>query len=100
MLAEADAAKASLYTHFGSKDELVAAHVERRIAAARAHIDAYLADTPPGQRALRFFDWAYANGDKMAEDLDYVPMPPAVEAAIRKSWGAIQAEGKPVYAGK
>lgn len=50
--------------------------------------------------ALRFFDWAYANGDKMAEDLDYVPMPPAVEAAIRKSWGAIQAEGKPVYAGK
>ena len=53
-----------------------------------------------GAGALRFFDWAYANGDKMAEDLDYVPMPPAVEAAIRKSWGAIQAEGKPVYAGK
>lgn len=53
-----------------------------------------------GAAALRFFDWAYANGDKMAEELDYVPMPPAVEAAIRKSWGAIQADGKPVFAGK
>ncbi|MEP6609843.1 MAG: phosphate ABC transporter substrate-binding protein PstS, partial [Burkholderiaceae bacterium] len=25
--------------------------------------------------ALKFFDWAYANGDKMADELDYVPMP-------------------------
>lgn len=50
--------------------------------------------------ALRFFDWAYANGDKMAEELDYVPMPPAVEATIRKSWSAIQGDGKPVFAGK
>jgi phosphate transport system substrate-binding protein len=53
-----------------------------------------------GAAALRFFDWAYANGDKMAEELDYVPMPAAVEATIRKSWGAIQAGGKPVFAGK
>ncbi|HOW49504.1 MAG TPA: phosphate ABC transporter substrate-binding protein PstS [Rubrivivax sp.] len=53
-----------------------------------------------GAAALRFFDWAYANGDKMAEELDYVPMPAAVEATIRRSWGAIQADGKPVFAGK
>jgi len=53
-----------------------------------------------GAAALRFFDWAYANGDKMAEELDYVAMPAAVEATIRKSWGAIQADGKPVFAGK
>ena len=25
--------------------------------------------------ALKFFDWAYANGDKMADDLEYVPLP-------------------------
>ncbi len=57
VLAEADAAKASLYTHFGCKDELVAAYVERRCAEARATIEAYLADVPPAERALRFFDW-------------------------------------------
>ena len=57
VLAEADAAKASLYQHFGCKDQLVAAYLERRTEFARAHIEAYLADTPPSQRALRFFDW-------------------------------------------
>ena len=57
VLAEAGAAKASLYCHFGCKDELVAAHIERRIALARAQIEACVADTPPAQRALRFFDW-------------------------------------------
>ncbi|MEO5881019.1 MAG: phosphate ABC transporter substrate-binding protein PstS [Caldimonas sp.] len=36
--------------------------------------------------ALKFFDWAYASGDKMASDLDYVPMPDSVETMIRKLW--------------
>lgn len=36
--------------------------------------------------ALKFFDWAYANGDKMASDLDYVPMPDSVKAMVRKQW--------------
>jgi len=57
VLAEADAAKASLYQHFGCKDQLVASYLERRTAGARASIEAYLADTPPSERALRFFDW-------------------------------------------
>ena len=57
LLAEADAAKASLYQHFGCKDQLVASYLERKTADARAHIDAYLAGTPPSQRALKFFDW-------------------------------------------
>jgi len=39
-----------------------------------------------GANALKFFDWAYANGDKMASDLDYVPMPDAVKALVRKQW--------------
>jgi AcrR family transcriptional regulator len=60
VLVEADAAKASLYLHFGGKDELIAAHVERRVAGARSQIEAYLKDTPPAERALRFFDWVVA----------------------------------------
>jgi len=40
--------------------------------------------------ALKFFNWAYANGEKSAADLDYVPMPPAVVTAIQKSWGEIK----------
>jgi phosphate transport system substrate-binding protein len=47
--------------------------------------------------ALKFFTWAYANGDKMADDLDYVPMPDNVIGAIEKAWGDIKdASGKPV----
>ena len=46
---------------------------------------------------LKFFNWAYANGAKAAADLDYVPMPAAVVAAIQKSWGDIKdASGKAV----
>jgi AcrR family transcriptional regulator len=60
VLSEADAAKASLYQHFGSKDQLVASYLERKVRDARASIEAYLADTPPADRALRFFDWVVA----------------------------------------
>lgn len=46
---------------------------------------------------LKFFSWAYKNGDKVAADLDYVPMPKSVIAAIEKSWGEIKdTAGKPV----
>jgi AcrR family transcriptional regulator len=60
ILGEAGAAKASLYQHFGSKDQLVASYLERRTVEARAHIEAYLAGTPPSQRVLKFFDWVVA----------------------------------------
>jgi phosphate transport system substrate-binding protein len=40
--------------------------------------------------ALKFFAWAYANGDKMADELDYVPMPANVKAAIEKTWSEIK----------
>jgi phosphate transport system substrate-binding protein len=39
--------------------------------------------------SLKFFNWAYANGGKAASDLDYVPMPPAVIAAVQKAWGTM-----------
>ena len=40
--------------------------------------------------ALKFFDWAYKNGDKTADDLDYVPMPDTVKSAVEKAWGEIK----------
>lgn len=46
----------------------------------------------PAQAAasLKFFEWAYKNGDKTADDLDYVPMPAAVKTIIEKAWGDIK----------
>jgi phosphate transport system substrate-binding protein len=47
--------------------------------------------------SLKFFDWAYKNGDKTAEDLDYSPMPASVKIAIEKSWAEIKdSSGKSV----
>jgi phosphate transport system substrate-binding protein len=53
------------------------------------------------QDALKFFDWAYKKGGKMAEDLDYVPMPASVVAMVEKTWGEIKgADGKPLWPAK
>ena len=38
--------------------------------------------------ALKFFAWAYTKGGKMAEELDFVPMPTAVVGTIEKMWAA------------
>ena len=36
--------------------------------------------------ALTFFDWAFTNGDKAADELDYVALPLAVKTKIRADW--------------
>ena len=47
--------------------------------------------------SLKFFDWGFKNGDKTADDLDYVPMPASVKTVIEKSWAEIKdASGKSV----
>ena len=46
------------------------------------------ADKVASAEAIKFFDWAFAKGDKMAEELDYIPMPQSVTALIRKTWSA------------
>jgi phosphate transport system substrate-binding protein len=47
---------------------------------------------------LKFFDWAYKNGDKLAVDLDYVPLPDNVVDQVRKSWSEIKDKsGQPLY---
>jgi phosphate transport system substrate-binding protein len=40
------------------------------------------------KEVLKFFDWAYTNGDKLASDLDYVPLPANVVEMIRSAWKA------------
>jgi phosphate transport system substrate-binding protein len=49
---------------------------------------------------LKFFNWAYAKGGRMAEELDYVPMPGNVVGAVRKLWASEikDAKGKPIFA--
>jgi phosphate transport system substrate-binding protein len=58
-------------------------------------------DKPDSAReVLSFFDWAYHNGGKLAEDLDYVPMPASVIGAVEASWKTIVGpDAKPVWTG-
>jgi len=51
-----------------------------------------------GAETLKFFDWAFKNGEKAADSLDYISLPPAVTAEIRKQWKVkvTDASGKPV----
>jgi phosphate transport system substrate-binding protein len=50
-----------------------------------------------GANTLKFFEWAFGNGDKMASDLEYVPLPDSVKALVRKQWSDIKdASGKQV----
>ena len=59
-------------------------------------------DPAAATEALKFFAWAYAKGTKLAEELDYVPMPESVTASVQKVWTAQikDASGKPLFAGK
>src|SRR5438067_9528575 len=57
-------------------------------------------DPAAAAEALKFFAWAYDKGAKMAEDLDYIPMPKNVVDSVKKTWGdeVKDASGKPLYA--
>jgi len=49
------------------------------------------ADKAASSEALKFFDWAFRNGKGMAAELDYVPLPDSLTAAIRsKVWSEIK----------
>ncbi len=51
--------------------------------------------------ALKFFAWAYKDGEKMAAELDYVPLPAALIKQVKKTWSdSIMAGGKPVWTEK
>jgi phosphate transport system substrate-binding protein len=56
-------------------------------------------DAANSTEALKFFDWAYRKGGKMAEELDYVPMPANVVKDVEQTWSAEirDANGKPLF---
>lgn len=45
-------------------------------------------DKAASQEAIKFFRWAFKNGGKAAEELDYIPMPDSVVQQIEKTWAA------------
>jgi phosphate transport system substrate-binding protein len=45
-------------------------------------------DKAASGEAIKFFKWAFEKGDKMAEELDYIPMPETVVKQIEKTWSA------------
>jgi phosphate transport system substrate-binding protein len=57
-------------------------------------------DKPENAReVLKFFDWSFKNGAKIANELDYVPMPDPVVKLIQSAWKSQlkDASGKAVY---
>jgi phosphate transport system substrate-binding protein len=57
------------------------------------------ANAATGSEVLKFFDWAYKNGDPAAAALDYVSLPAPVKAQVRKAWimNVKGPNGQPVY---
>jgi phosphate transport system substrate-binding protein len=51
------------------------------------------------KEVLKFFEWSFTNGDAMAADLDYVPMPNSVVSLIQTNWKSLLKDrsGKSVY---
>ena len=45
-------------------------------------------DASRSANVMKFFDWAYKNGDQTAIGLDYVPLPTTVKDSVRKAWHA------------
>ena len=37
---------------------------------------------------MKFFDWSFTNGAKLATDLEYIPLPDSVQQAVRAAWQA------------
>ncbi|MGA2891288.1 MAG: phosphate ABC transporter substrate-binding protein PstS [Xanthobacteraceae bacterium] len=56
-------------------------------------------DPAAATEALKFFAWAYSKGAKMAEELDYVPMPSKVVTEIEATWAKEikDSTGKPLH---
>jgi phosphate transport system substrate-binding protein len=45
-------------------------------------------DKAASAEAIKFFTWAFEKGDKMAEELDYIPMPATVVKQVEKTWSS------------
>ena len=57
-------------------------------------------DAARAANVFRFFDWAYHNGDAIARELEYIPLPEAVKQTVRAAWKQVQGpNGQAVWAG-
>jgi phosphate transport system substrate-binding protein len=62
------------------------------------HTNSRDANTAP---ALKFFDWAYKDGQSMAESLDYVPIPVSVVKQVQATWASsLKVNGQPAWPAK
>jgi phosphate transport system substrate-binding protein len=52
--------------------------------------------------ALDFFSWCYANGDALAQELNYVPIPASVVKIVKSTWAKQikAADGQGIYSQK
>ncbi len=57
------------------------------------------ANADKAKEVLKFFDWAYQDGDKLALGMDYIPMPDAVVKLVQTEWKnkIRDAGGKPIW---
>ena len=59
------------------------------------------ADGAAVQAALKFFAWSYADGAALAEQLDYVPLPPKVVSLVQATWKtSVKYQGKALWPGR
>ena len=57
------------------------------------------ADT--ARAVMEFFDWSFHNGQGMADELHYVPMPKSVIDMVENTWiQNIKSDGKAVWSAK
>jgi phosphate transport system substrate-binding protein len=55
------------------------------------------ANTDSATKALKFFDWGFTNGNAIASELEYIPLPADVIGLVKAEWKKItDASGKPL----
>jgi phosphate transport system substrate-binding protein len=58
-------------------------------------------DAARAQNVMKFFDWSFSNGSAIAKELEYIPLPTAVQNAVRAAWAKdVTVDGKPVWPAK
>lgn len=57
------------------------------------------ADVAHAKEVLKFFDWAFKNGQKASEELHYIAIPDSVSKIVEEAWtkNITGADGKPVW---
>jgi phosphate transport system substrate-binding protein len=56
-------------------------------------------DATRSTNVIKFFDWGYKNGDSVASQLEYIPLPDAVKSSVRDAWHSEVKgpDGRPIF---